>query len=368
MNFDRLTRPCVRNVTPYFPGKPVAEVRRELSLSRVVKLASNENPYGSSPRAQAALKRASRELHRYPEGSSPLLREAFAALCRVQPSQVVIGSGSDELIRLLCEVLLSPDDEVVVSQHSFIRFKQHAALMGAKVIEVPMTDWTHDLETMGRAASARTKLVFVANPNNPTGTYNSRAEILALLDRLPEQTLLVVDEAYYHYAESEADYPRDLPTWVRRRPNLVVLRTFSKAYGLAGSRVGAAVADQELVGWLDRVRLPFNAGLPAQEAALAALADKPFLRRCVGAVRRHREALARRLRGLGLCVGDSAANFLFVQTPLPGRELFRRLLEDGVVIRPLDEYGLTHHARISVGTPGENRALVRALERALEAP
>jgi histidinol-phosphate aminotransferase len=365
MNFDSLTRPCVRNVTPYFPGKPIAEVQRELGLKKVVKLASNENFMGPSPKALAVLRKDAKDNHLYPEGASPLLRKALAESCGVEPNQVVIGNGSDEIIRLLCEALLTPEDEVVVSQYGFIRFKQHAALMGAKVIEVPMVDWTHDLETMGKASSSRTKLVFVASPNNPTGTYNTRAEVLGLLKALSPNTILVLDEAYYHFAAAQPGYPESLPELVERHPNLVVLRTFSKAYGLAGLRVGMGVADMELIAWLDRIRMPFNVGLLAQRAALEALKDVAFVRRSVSAVQRNREALGAGLRKLGLTTTDSAANFLFVHTPVRGHILFRRLLKLGVIIRPLDEYGLPDHVRISVGSAAQNAALLSAVAKAL---
>ena len=365
MGLETLTRACVRSVTPYFPGKPIAEVQRELGLKKVVKLASNENPLGPSPKALAALRKALEDAHLYPEGASPLLREALAKLHDVPAGNVIVGSGSDEIIRLLCEAFLSPEDDVIASQYAFIRFKQQATLMGARVIEVPMCDWRHDLETMARTVSARTKMVFVASPNNPTGTYNSREEIETLLKALPSSTLLVLDEAYYHYAVAHADYPQTLPELSGRHPNLIVLRTFSKAYGLAGLRIGYGVGDAELIGWLDRIRMPFNVGLLSQRAALEALKDQSWLRKGVALVSRQREALAAELLALGFGVVDSAANFVFARSETPGRALFKKLLKSGVIIRPLDEYGLTHHVRISVGTAAENKALVAALKAAL---
>ncbi len=365
MGIELLTRPCVRGVTPYFPGKPIAEVQRELGLRRVVKLASNENFLGPSPRALAAVKKHARELHLYPEGASPLLRQALARELGVSPGQVIVGNGSDEIIRLLCEAFLSPDDEVIVSQYGFIRFKQQSMLMGARVIEVPMVDWTHDLETMGRAVSPRTKMLFIASPNNPTGTYNDRSQVAALLKRVPAATLVVLDEAYYHYACGRDDYHDSIPELVRKHPNVVVLRTFSKAYGLAGLRVGYGVGDAELVSWLDRIRMPFNVSLLAQRAALEALKDSAFLRRGVSLTVKNREILAAQLRDKGFGVSDSAANFLFVHCETEGRTLFNRLLKFGVIIRPLDEYGLAHHVRISVASAAENRILIAALPTAL---
>lgn len=361
-----LTRPCLKEVSPYFPGKPIREVQRELGLKEVLKLASNENPLGPSPKALKVLKAYAGETHLYPEGASPILRQALAKKLGTDPFHLVIGNGSDEIIRLLCEAVLSPEDEVVVSQYGFIRFKQQSLLMGAKVIEVPMTDFRHDLKTMASAASPRTKILFLASPNNPTGTYNTRSEVVELLKAVPVSCLVVLDEAYYHYAAQEMDYPESVPGLVRRHPNLVVLRTFSKVYGLAGVRVGFGVADPELVGWLDRIRMPFNVNSLGQEAALAALSDSAFVRRTVSLTLRARERLAADLRGLGFEVPDSSANFLFVRSKFPGRTLFKQLVKRGVIVRPLDEYGLAHHCRITVGTPAQNQILLRRLGEILK--
>ncbi|MDP3541504.1 MAG: histidinol-phosphate transaminase [Elusimicrobiota bacterium] len=358
-------RRALRDVFPYQPGKSIASVQRELGLKSVVKLASNENPIGASPRAMAAYRKAEKALALYPEGTSPELREGLARFHQVEPESVIVGNGSDEIIRLLCEAFLDPEDEVVVSQHAFIRFKQQASMMGARVIEVPMTDWTHDLALMGKATSPRTKLVFVANPNNPTGTYNTLEELSGLLAAAPKNALVVLDEAYFQYARCIPGYPDSLPGLVRAHDNLVVMRTFSKAYGLAGLRVGYGVADPEIIGWLDRIRMPFNVNLPAQRACLEALKDEAFVTRAVSANDAQRVVVARMLGELGFGVGESAVNFVFARSPLPGRELFKALLRLGVIIRPLDEYGLPHHVRISIGTPLQNKALFAALKTVL---
>ena len=365
MRAETLARPCLRAVEPYLPGKPIAEVQRELGLKRVVKLASNENPLGASPKALAELRRALKDTALYPEGASPLLRRALAAAHGVAYGQVIVGNGSDEIIRLLCVAMLGPEDEVVCARHAFILFKQQAMLMGAGVVEVPMRDYTHDLEAMARAVNPRTKLVFVASPNNPTGTYNTEGQLEALLEALPPQVVLILDEAYVQYAEAAPGYPRSLPALTRRHPNLIVLRTFSKAYGLAGLRVGYGVGDAGLVAWLDRIRMPFNVALPSQRAALAALGDAAFVRRGVAANAKERAALFGALRAAGLKPLASATNFLFCECPVAGRELFQRLLRRGVIVRPLDEYGLPRHVRISVGSASQNRFLLGALRAAL---
>lgn len=367
MALNTAPRRCLINVTPYAPGKSIASVQRELGLKSVIKLASNENPLGPSPKAMAVFRKCEKQCHIYPEGSSPALRDAIARFHRIKPEQVLVGNGSDELIRLLCEAFLDAEDEVVVSQYGFIRFRQQSLLMGARVIEIPMVDWTHDLETMARAASARTKLIFVANPNNPTGTYNTEDEVRRLLKAVPRTALVILDEAYCQFAEDWDGYPTSVPDLVREHDNVVVMRTFSKAYGLAGLRVGYAVADPEVLSWLDRIRMPFNVNLPAQQACIEALKDAAFVRRSVSTVSVARGPLAAALREMGFSTQDSATNFLFARCPMPGREIFRALLKQGIIIRPLDEYGLNQHARITVGGREQNRQLLSALRSVMGA-
>jgi histidinol-phosphate aminotransferase len=240
--------------------------------------------------------------------------------------------------------------------------------MGARVIEVPMTDWTHDLALMAKATSSRTKLIFVANPNNPTGTFNTTEELAELLEAAPKTALVVIDEAYFHFAQSIPGYPKTLPDLVREHDNLAVLRTFSKAYGLAGLRVGYGVGDPELIGWLDRIRMPFNVNLPAQLACIEALKDAAFVKRSVAVNETQRDLVVRALGDLGFGVGDSATNFVFARAPLPGRELFKALLRQGVIVRPLDEYGLPQHVRISIGTSAQNKMLLAGLKQILAVP
>ncbi|PCI36556.1 MAG: histidinol-phosphate transaminase [Elusimicrobia bacterium] len=365
MNIPKRVRPELRDAKPYLPGKPIAEVQRELGIKRVVKLASNESFLGPSPKALTALRKASKNVWTYPEGASPLLRREAAAELDVRENQVLVGNGSDEIIRLLCETLVGPRDEVVCSQYGFIRFKQQSKMMGAAVVEVPMKDFRHDCAAIAQKVTSKTKMVFVASPNNPTGTFNTRAELTSLLRMLPKDCLLVLDEAYYHYAAGLKDYPESLSEFLPKHKNLIVLRTFSKAYGLAGLRIGLGIAHEELIQWIDRIRMPFNVNLPAQFAARAALKDKAFLRRCVRETAKNRGALAEALEFLGLPCLPSAANFLCVQSPIPGKELFRELLQQGVIVRPLDEYGLHQHVRISVGSYSQNRFLLGALKRVL---
>jgi len=359
-------RPCLGRIAAYVPGKSIASVEREFGLKRVVKLASNENPLGPSPKALNEFRKSAAKMFLYPEGRSPELREAVARFHDWDAAGVIVGNGSDEIIRLVCEAFLDPGDGAVFSQYAFLRFKQQALLMGAELREIPMKNWTHDLKAMAAGAQSGAKVAFIASPNNPTGTYNTEAELLEFLRSVPPSVVIILDEAYCQFAAARGDYPESLPDLVRRHPNLVVLRTLSKAYGLAGLRLGYGVGHPELIGWLDKIRMPFNVNLPAQKAAIAALADQAFVARSVALVRREGEKLARSLGDCGLdVVGASAANFLFVRSPLPGAVLFEALLRHGVIVRPLDEYGLSHHVRVSIGNSAQNRTLVSAVKKVL---
>ncbi len=360
-------RPCLSRIAAYVPGKSIASVEREYGLKRVIKLASNENPLGPSPKALKEFRKSAAKAFLYPEGRSPELREAVAKLHGWSAAGVIVGNGSDEIIRLVCEAFLDPGDGAVFSQYAFLRFKQQALLMGAELREVPMKDWKHDLKAMAAAAQSGAKVAFVASPNNPTGTYSTEAEISEFLRAVPSSVVVILDEAYCQFAAALGDYPESLPGLVRRHPNLIVLRTLSKAYGLAGLRLGYGVGHPELIGWLDRIRMPFNVNLPAQKAALAALEDKAFVAKSVALARREGAKLARALNGCGLdVVGESAANFLFARSPIPGAELFESLLRLGVIVRPLGEYGLAHHVRVSIGNAAQNKALVSAVKIVLE--
>jgi histidinol-phosphate aminotransferase len=347
----------------YEPGKPIEDVQRETGLRDVVKLASNENPLGPSPRAVHAVKAALATLHRYPDGPARRLREALAERHDLAPAQVVIGNGSTDLIDLLARAFLGPEDNAVISEGAFARFRQVVRARNGRERLVPMRERTHDLAAMARAADDRTKLVYVANPNNPTGTWNRRREVETLLGELPADALLVLDEAYFEFAD-DPEYPNGLD-FLRRGQPVVVLRTFSKAYGLAGLRVGWGAAALEVVEAVDRVREPFNANSLGQAGALAALADEAHVRRTVELARAERARMAGQLSRRGLAVLPGQTNFLFVDTGRPGYDLFRGLLRRGVIVRPLDAYGFPTCVRISLGTPAEGARLLEALDAAL---
>lgn len=368
-------RPEIRGFEPYLPGKPIAEVQRELGLKKIVKLASNENSLGCSPKAVEAIRKSASTSFRYPEGPGTLLRRALAKHLKVDASQITLGAGSDEIIEILAKTFFKPDDEVVVSDHAFIRYQMAADLMGAKAVVVPTREYAHDLAAMAEAVTPRTKAIFIANPNNPTGTYAGRAEVQKFFEILKAKAratdvntlpFVVFDEAYYEFARSLAgDYPESID-YFRKGLNVIVLRTFSKIYGLAGLRVGYGVAAKEIVDALDRVRPPFNVSNVAQAAAIAALGDAAHLKKSAKMVEAGLAYLGKELDALGLEYAPSVANFLLVKVaPRKGKEIFSAMLKTGVIVRAMDEYGYADHFRVTVGTAAENQFFIRNLKKVL---
>ena len=365
-------RRAILNLERYKPGKPIAELKREipgLVYRRIIKLASNENPLGPSPKALRAIANALPELHRYPESTSPLLREKLARHHAVDLEEVIVGSGADEILRLVVETLLEPNDRVVVSQYAFSRFRQNVQLAGSCVLEVPMKNYKHDLLAMANAAKQnQAKVIFVANPNNPTGTFNSVKELRKFFDCLgPNGPWVVHDEAYFHFALDAwpKDYPRTLPGYRGLYPKLIVVRTLSKIVGLAGLRVGYAVANRGLIAAMDRARLVFNVSSLAQIGAAAALEDKSHIKRTLRVVREGRVFLTKKLEALGFgIVQPNAANFLFVKVPMfSGKRVFEALLKQGIIVRPQEDPGIENFIRITIGLEKENRALISAIKK-----
>ena len=347
-------------------GRPIAQVQRELGLRDVIKLASNENPLGPSPRAVEAAHAALAGVNRYPYPQATELRRALAAHLELPVEQILAGNGSVEIIDLVARALLGPGDNAVISQHAFVRYRQIVAAHNHGARLVPMRDWTHDLAAMARAVDERTRLVFVANPNNPTGTWNRRAELEALVDALPSGCLLVLDEAYFEYAQG-ADYPNGIDL-LRRGAPVLVTRTFSKVYGLGGLRAGYAVASPDVLDAVLVIREAFGTNSVAQAAAAAALSDVEHLRRSLELNRREKPRLAEALAARGFTVLPSLTNFVTFDTGGSGREVFQRLLARGVIVRPLDPYAMASFLRVSVGTPAENDAFLAALDGVLPRP
>ncbi|HTN53131.1 MAG TPA: histidinol-phosphate transaminase [Anaeromyxobacter sp.] len=360
-----LVPPYVASLTPYVPGKPIEEVEREYGVHDVAKLASNENALGPSPRAVAAAREACAKVNLYPDGSAYLLRNALAARLGVAPAEVAVGNGSNELIELLVRTFVLDGEEVLTSAQSFIAYKLAANAHGRTLVEAPMKARFHyDLEALKKLLSRKTKVVFLANPDNPTGTWFTERELVPFLDAVPKDTLVVLDEAYVEFVDAPGF--QDSLALRKKYANLVVLRTFSKIYGLAGLRLGYAMARPEVVEYLDRVRAPFNVSLVAQAAGAAALVDEEHLARSRALVREERPFLAEGLAALGATVVPSQANFVLADFPgRPGKALFEDLLREGVVVRPMGGYGFPTAQRITVGLRRENEKCLGALRKVL---
>jgi histidinol-phosphate aminotransferase len=352
--------PNIARLVPYSPGKPIEEVERELGISDVVKLASNENALGPSPRAVAAMREAASRMSIYPDADSVLLREALGSFLGVPPASILLGNGSDDIIHLLGVTFLQPGDEVIQAHPSFVRYEAAALLNGAKCHLVPLNSaWEHDLDAMAERVNPCTRLVFLCNPNNPTGAIVRKEPLERFLNALPERVIAVMDEAYYEYASPAPDYPQTIAYTQER--NVVVLRTFSKAYGLAGLRVGYGVMRPEIAGWLNRTREPFNVNYMAQIAAFAAIDDVEHVARSVAMNEEGKRAICAGLESLGLCCAPTYANFVWVDAGKPARALFDGLLRKGVIVRTGDPFGAPTHLRITIGTADQNERMLRAL-------
>jgi histidinol-phosphate aminotransferase len=369
INFHDLAVPGVRALQPYQPGKPVAELEREHGIRHALKLASNENPFGPSPLAVAAARAVLPEIARYPEGSSYLLANALAGRHGVPVSCITLGNGSNDVLDLVARVFLGPGIEAVYSQYAFAVYPIAVQAVGAlaRVAAAHTGErgpaYGHDLEAMRTLVGPDTRVVFIANPNNPTGTWLEAGELEDFIAGLPVHVIVVVDEAYFEYVTA-AHYP-DTSAWLDRYPNLIVTRTFSKAYGLAGLRVGYALSHPDIAALLNRVRQPFNVNMAVQAAALAALDDAAHIRQGVQRNQEGREQLCRGFERLGLSYIESAGNFVAVDTGRPGREVYAALLREGVIVRPVDNYGMPNHLRVTIGSREEIARFLETLERAL---
>jgi histidinol-phosphate aminotransferase len=362
---EDLVLPSVAALAPYQPGKPIEELQRELGISEPVKLASNENPIGPSPRALEAVRAALGEINRYPDGASFELCRRIAARHQVTADQVFPASGSVEVLNLLAFLFLRPGLNAVYSEHSFAIYPLATSAAGGEHKVVPTSDgYAHDLDAIAAAIDANTRIVFLANPNNPTGTIYRRAEWKRFLDRVPDGVVIVADEAYFEFVR-DAEYPDSLEDHDGRRM-IVTLRTFSKIFGLAGLRVGYAIARPDIVRMLHNVRQPFNVTSLAQAAAIAGMEDHEHVARTLRINAEGIEYLTREFRRIGIAFVAPHANFILAEVG-DGRAVYDRLLRLGVIVRPMGGYGYPRHLRISVGLPEENRRLVEALEKTVSA-
>jgi histidinol-phosphate aminotransferase len=359
----RLVPPYIESLEPYKPGKPIAELQKELGITAVVKLASNENPLGPSPLALEAMQHVREDLHRYPNGGLEL-REVLATRFRLKVGNVIAGSGSEGIMSNIIRAFLCDDDEVLTSEGTFVGFYVLARSRGTRLVTVPLKNYHFDLGALAAGINDHTKIIYLANPNNPTGTIFTKAEFDAFIKRVPPHVLIILDEAYFEYAQRSPDYPDSM---AYRYDNVITLRTFSKAYGIAGVRIGYGFAHDSLISNLLKVKLPFEPSTLAQAAGIGALGDDDFMRRTLEVNDEGKRSLIPALQALGLTTVPTEANFVCV--PLGGEEsvdaLYGALLSHGVIIRPLRAFGLPHCVRITIGTGEQNRVLLGALQSIL---
>lgn len=362
-DLSQLATPGVANLKAYPPGKPLDELKREYGISEAIKLASNENPLGPSPKVIEALKSAMGELARYPDGNSYYLKKALADKHNVELNQVTIGNGSNDILELVARAMVMPEHEVLFSEHSFAVYPIVTQAVGAKAVVAPAKNWGYDLDALAARISDKTRVIFIANPNNPTGTWVPKAQIKAFLDKVPANVLVVLDEAYHEYV-GEPEYGSALE-WINDYPNLLVARTFSKAYGLAGLRVGYSVSHPKVADLLNRVRQPFNVNSLGQVAAVAALQDKVYL---AAGVKLNNEGMSQLIAGFdaqGLDYIPSVGNFICVDLAQPAAAINEALMREGVIVRPVANYGMPNHLRISIGLQTENARFLAALKKVL---
>jgi histidinol-phosphate aminotransferase len=357
-------KPQLYNLQPYKPGKPIEEVKRELGLEKVTKLASNENPFGFSPKVKDAIVEELTELPVYPDGYATELREAVASHVGVAPEMLIFGNGSDEIVQIICRTFLSSESNTVIATPTFPQYRHNAIIEGAEVREVPLVDGTHNLPSMLSAIDEETKIVWVCTPNNPTGTYSTKTDLLDFLNRVPKHVLVVCDEAYYEYVITE-DYPETIPL-LEQYPNLIILRTFSKAYGLAALRVGFGVANKSVISILEPAREPFNVNRLAQLAATVALEDKAFIKKCRDRNREGVKQYEQFCKAYNLDYYPTQANFVLIDFNRDSDEVFHYLLSKGFIVRSGNALGSPGYVRITVGSETQNQEIIDVLSTWLD--
>jgi len=357
-----LARPGVRTLSPYVPGKPIEELQRQYGVSHIIKLASNENPLGPGKRALKAARAALEDIARYPDGNGFVLKSRLAGRHRLTPAQVTLGNGSNDILELVTRAFVGPEHEVIFSEHAFAVYPIVTQAVGATPVVTPARDWGHDLEAMRAAVTPRTRMIFIANPNNPTGTWLRRQALEAFLEALSPDILVVLDEAYFEYVR-EPDYP-DGAQWLGRYSNLVVTRTFSKVHGLAGLRVGYGLSNPTVADLMNRVRQPFNVNSVALAAATASLDDEEHLSRSIRLNQEGMQQLVNGFAELNLMHIPSVGNFVCVDLGRPALPVYEALLQEGIIVRPVANYGMPNHLRVTVGLPAENDRFLKALGKA----
>jgi len=361
MNLKKLINTGILNLSPYQPGKPVEDLERELGIKNAIKLASNENPMGPSPLALKAADKILSGIHRYPDGNALRLKEAISNEYDVGIEQITVGNGSNDIIEFVVRSFLSAQDSAVFSNHAFAVYPLAVQTVGAEGIEVPAVNWGHDLSAMSDAIKENTKLVFIANPNNPTGTFVARDEVISFLDKVSKDVIVLLDQAYFDYASYENN---DIDfEFINEFPNLVISRSFSKAYGLAGLRVGYSVSSAEIADFLNRVRQPFNTNSLALAAAEAALSDKDHMLKSLKMNIEQKSLLYKGLEDLGYQYIPSAGNFICFDCKQDAEQLFNKLLREGVIVRSMGVYKMPNHLRVTIGLPEENNIFLEKLAK-----
>lgn len=353
----------ILNIEPYVPGKHIDEVKREFGLNEIIKLASNENPLGASNKVKSAIAESLPHLHQYPDGNSTKLRHKLAAHLECSPENLIVGNGSDEILKLIGEAYLSSKDQVIIADPTFSEYRFIANLMGAEIRLVPLCQYRHDLDAMLAQVNVRTKIVFICNPNNPTGTLVTEQELRQFLSQIPQNILVVIDEAYYEYVTAE-EYPQTI-SLLKQHPNIIITRTFSKVYALAALRIGYAIADHEIIQNLNRVKEPFNVNYLAQIAATAGLEDQEHVQQSIAVNEQGKQYLYQKLSAIGLEYTATEANFILINVKQDANALFQRLLKKGVIVRSTDCFKLPEHIRVTVGTMEQNLRFINALKEVL---
>lgn len=357
MNACDLALPCITQLQPYQPGKPIEELERELGISNIIKLASNENPLGPSANVLAALSTASKEIHLYPDGNGFALKTALAEKYGLLREQITLGNGSNDVLELVARAFVASNDEVIFSQYAFAVYPLVTQAIGAKSVIAAAKDYGHDLDAMSSLITDKTKLIFIANPNNPTGTSLNSDSLLTFLEQVSNNIIVVLDEAYLEYGEQDVNTLE----WLDLYPNLVITRTFSKAYGLAGLRVGYSLSAPDVADLLNRIRQPFNVNSVALTAATVALQDEAYIQETKLCNDKGMAQLEAGFKALGLEYIPSRGNFITVDVAMNGEVCFQSLLKQGVIVRPVANYGLPHHIRVSIGLETENKRFLEAL-------
>ena len=363
---DKLFRKEIEDIPVYIPGKPIEEVQRMLGLKRVIKLASNENPLGPSPKAVSAVKKVLKDMNRYPDAASWYLKAKIATTLKTNIDRIICGNGSDEVIILTMKAFVDKADEVIIARPTFLIYQVAAGIAGANIKFIPLTkELKYDLEAMKKAVTDKTKIIFIANPDNPAGTYVTRKDLDDFFDGLPDGVIVYLDEAYFELARHLAgDYPSGLD-YLDNRPNLIVARSFSKIYGLAGLRIGYGITSPRIVNYLDKFRDPFNVNCLAQAAACAAMDDKKFVDRTLKLVKEERQFIYDSLDKMGLEYVKTVTNFMMINVKKDSQKVFEDMICNGVIVRDMKAWGYDTFIRVSVGTRRENEIFIETLKKVL---